>query len=277
MKSNKFNIYCIVEARTSSTRLPNKVSKNLSSKHKVIDFVVQNLINSKIEKKKIILALPKNKKNNELQKYIKRKFNLKVFRGNEKNVYKRVFDCCKKYKIKNFLRITADNVFLDPILINQAIKFYYKKNLKYLSTRTMEHTNKWTETSDYNEGSSIEIINFENYKKVKNLVSRNDCEYPTWHLFSNPKFFKLSKFILINRYKKIISKKNLKKIRSTLDTKEDYNFLLKIVNELNLKPGKNNFLKIVKNFKKIKKYLKINKNINKKIAYKIVRKKNQSS
>ena len=28
---------------------------------------------------------------------------------------------------KNFLRITADNVFLDPILINQAIKFYNKK------------------------------------------------------------------------------------------------------------------------------------------------------
>ena len=31
----------------------------------------------------------------------------------------------------------------------------------------MEHTNKWTD-SDYNEGSSIEIINFENYKKLKN-------------------------------------------------------------------------------------------------------------
>ena len=73
---------------------------------------------------------------------------------------------------------------------------------------------------------------------------------------------------------KIISKKNLKKIRSTLDTKEDYNFLLKIVNELNLKPGKNNLLKIVKNFKKVKKYLSINKNINKKIAYKIIRKRN---
>ena len=50
-KSNKYNIYCIVEARTSSTRLPNKVLKNLSSKDKVIDFVIQNLINSKIEKK----------------------------------------------------------------------------------------------------------------------------------------------------------------------------------------------------------------------------------
>ena len=32
----------------------------------------------------------------------------------------------------------------------------------------MEHTNKWTEISDYNEGNSIEIINFENYKKLKN-------------------------------------------------------------------------------------------------------------
>lgn len=274
MRSNKYNIFCIVEARTGSTRLPNKVLKNLSSKDKVIDFVIQNLISSKIDKKKIILALPKNKKNNELQRYIKIKFNLNIFRGNEKNVYKRVFDCCKKYKIKNFLRITADNVFLDPILINQAIKFYNKNRLKYLSTRTMEHTDKWIDTSDYNEGSSIEIINFENYKKVKKLVCRKDYEYPTWHLFSNPKFFKLSKFSLINEYKKAISKKNLKKIRSTLDTKEDYNFLLKIVNELNLKPGKNNLLKILKNFKKVEKYLSINKNINKKIAYKIISKRN---
>ena len=68
--------------------------------------------------------------------------------------------------------------------------------------------------------------------------------------------------------------KKFKKIRSTLDTKEDYNFLLKIVNELNLKPGKNNLLKIVKNFKKVEKYLSINKNINKKIAYKIISKRN---
>ena len=73
----------------------------------------------------------------------------------------------KNIRLK-ILRITADNVFLDPILINQAIKFYNKNRLKYLSTRTMEHTDKWIDTSDYNEGSSIEIINFENYKKLKN-------------------------------------------------------------------------------------------------------------
>ena len=39
-----------------------KFQKIFQVRIKVIDFVVQNLINSKIEKKKIILALPKNKK-----------------------------------------------------------------------------------------------------------------------------------------------------------------------------------------------------------------------
>ena len=133
---------------------------------------VKNLLNSKINKKKVIIVIPKNKNNDELKKYLKKKYNLKIFRGSEKNVYKRVSDCCKKYKVQNFIRITADNVLLDPILINKAIQFYIQNNSDYLSTRTMDHTNKWNVTSDYNEGSSIEIINVKNLFNISKLVRK---------------------------------------------------------------------------------------------------------
>ena len=271
MRINKFNIHCIVEARTSSKRLPNKVLKNLKGKEKVIDYVIKNLLKSKINKRKVIIVIPKNKNNDELKKYLKKKYNLKIFRGSEKNVYKRVSDCCKKYKVQNFIRITADNVLLDPILINKAIQFYIQNNSDYLSTRTMDHTNKWNVTSDYNEGSSIEIINVKNLFNISKLVRKKDREYPTWHIFSNPKNFNLKKLSLINDYKKIASTIRIKKIRTTLDTKEDYFFLRQIIKKLDLKPGENNFLKILKNFKKIEKFLLINKKIKKKIAYKVIK------
>ena len=36
----------------------------------------------------------------------------------------------------------------------------------------MDHTNKWNVTSDYNEGSSIEIINVKNLFNISKLVRK---------------------------------------------------------------------------------------------------------
>ena len=270
MKKINNQIYCIIEARITSSRLPGKVLKNISKKYKTIDFVINGLIKSEIKKKNIIIAIPNSNSNKKLYKYIKKNYKLKIFKGSEQNVFKRDYDCCKKYKIKNFIRITSDNLFLDPILINQAIKHFRKNNIKYLSSRTMDHSKSWQVSSDYNAGNSIEIVNFSLLRKIRKFVTKKDQEYPTWHIFSKPNFFKLYKFSLIEEYKKKLSKQKIKKIRTTLDTIEDLKFIKKMTQELKLKPGCNNFLKIIENFPKIKKYLAINQKVERKIAYKVV-------
>ena len=118
--------------------------------------------------------------------------------------------------------------------------------------------------SDYNEGNSIEILKASLLEKVAKNVTKLNYEYPTWNIFSKPSKFKLTKFKLITKYKGY----NLKKIRTTLDTKKDLNYLKNLCKINNLIPGNNNFLFLLNNYKKTSENSIIL--IKKKIAYKII-------
>ena len=107
-------------------------------------------------------------------------------------------------------------------------------------------------------------------EKVKKLVNKKNYEYPTWHIFSQPKKFKLKKFKLIKEYQRL----KIKRFRTTLDTKADLDFLRIVSRKLRLIPGQNNLLKILKN-NKMDSYSKINEKSEKKLAYKVIKQKNK--
>jgi len=266
----KNNIFFLIEARISSTRLPGKVLKKVYKNHCVIDYVIKNILKAGISKENIILAIPKNKKNNKISSYVKKKYFIKIFKGSEENVFERIHECCRKYNIKNFVRITADNIFIDPIFLKKFIKFSKSSNADYVASRTMAHSPNWKLKSDYNEGSSVEILKFKLLEKVKKLVNKKNYEYPTWHIFSQPKKFKLKKFKLIKEYQRL----KIKRFRTTLDTKADLDFLRIVSRKLRLIPGQNNLLKILKN-NKMDSYSKINEKSEKKLAYKVIKQKNK--
>ena len=53
------------------------------------------------------------------------------FRGSEENVLERTFCTAIKYKPRMIIRLTCDNPFLDPEMLNYMIVFFlnrYKKN-----------------------------------------------------------------------------------------------------------------------------------------------------
>ena len=262
-------IYFLIEARYSSTRLPGKVLKKIYKNYLAIDYVIANIVNAGISKKNIIVVTPKSSDNSKIWKYIKNKYSIKIFKGSEQNVFERVYNCCKKYRTKVFARITSDNLFLDPIFLQKACEeFQNNKKIDYLSSLTMDYSPEWNLKSDYNIGSSIEILKFNIMRRVKPLVNNSNCEYPTWLIFSQPNLFKLKKFKLINEY----SNFKVKKYRTTLDTALDLKFFRIISKKLNLIPGKNNFLEILKNERFIK-LSKININTRMKLAQDVIKKK----
>ena len=71
MKKN--NIFFLIEARISSTRLPGKVLKKVYKNHCVIDYVIKNILKAGISKENIILAIPKNKKKIKFNTMLKKK------------------------------------------------------------------------------------------------------------------------------------------------------------------------------------------------------------
>ena len=257
----------LVEARYDSTRLKGKVLLNLNEKFKTIDFVLQNLLASKkLNSQNICLLTSKKKSNRKIIDYVKKKYKIKFFMGSEENVYLRIFDFVKNLKVKNLIRITADNPLVDPAIIDKFISSYETKNLDYMSIRSMEHTKNWNEKSDFPEGISLEIFNRKKFLMFKKKINKKNSAYPTWFFYNstNKEIIK-KKFFIFKRYKGI----NLK-MRVTLDTSKDLIFLRKIIKFYNLLPGKNNIYKILKNKKKINKNFLHNINKKKKIAYKVI-------
>ena len=55
------------------------------------------------------------------------------FKGSEKNVLNRYFECSKKFKLSKIIRICSDSPFIDPKIINRAYKIFKKKKYDYVS------------------------------------------------------------------------------------------------------------------------------------------------
>ena len=87
----KNSIGCIIQARMKSKRLPGKVL------YKIDNTTILEILISRLKKLgiKIIIATTKNKPDDKIVK-VSRKNKVFIFRGNEKNVLKRYYDCAKK-------------------------------------------------------------------------------------------------------------------------------------------------------------------------------------
>ena len=97
---NNCNLICIIQARLTSSRLPNKVLKKINNKNSL------QIIHEKLKKIKeideIVFAIPNNKMNMPLKKFLL-KNNYKVFCGSEKNVLSRYYKTAQYYNAENIL------------------------------------------------------------------------------------------------------------------------------------------------------------------------------
>ena len=122
-KNQKFGYSIIVEARMNSSRLPGKMMKKILNKP-TIEYLIDRLKLIK-EVDQIVIATTKNKNDNLIVKFAKKK-NINFFRGSENNVLQRVVRASEKYKVKNIVSICGDNPILDPFIIADMIKIHKK-------------------------------------------------------------------------------------------------------------------------------------------------------
>ena len=112
------NLHIIIQARLTSSRLPNKILKKIKNKT-IIEIMMLRLKKFKYYKN-IIIAIPDTKKNDILNNFLKKKgFN--VERGNEANVLMRFYNIARKYKMKNIMRLTSDCPLIDFKICNKLI------------------------------------------------------------------------------------------------------------------------------------------------------------
>ena len=217
MINNKYiNYAIIIQARLNSNRLKNKILTKIDNNLTVIDFLIQRLL-KKFDKNKIIFALAKDTKNFRIIKILS-KYDVKYFEGSENDVLKRYFDCSKKFRVKNIIRVTSDCPLVDTFLIKKMYKYFQLKKLEYISNTLPE------KIKTYPDGADIEIFTFKALKKMLRMkLTKDDKEHVT-NKFWSSKNFKKEIYSL---------KKDFSNYRYTVDYKSDIIIIKYLINKLN--------------------------------------------
>jgi spore coat polysaccharide biosynthesis protein SpsF len=201
----------IVQARTSSTRLPEKVLLELpyGSGIKVLTQVIRRLKKATLVDE-IIIATTTDK---EDQKIVDVAVQEKVlsFRGSKEDVLERYYLAAKENELDHIVRITSDCPCIDPILIDHCIQEHLKENADYTST-SLQHK--------YSHGLDVEVMKFTALEKAYKEAKENfEKEHVTIFIYrSHPDLFKIHAIHAPEEYRD-------SSIRVTLDTKEDYTLL----------------------------------------------------
>jgi spore coat polysaccharide biosynthesis protein SpsF len=195
-------VVAIIQARMNSNRLPGKVLRKIAGRELLARVVDRVNLCKKINS--IVVATGDIDDNKEITEYCNNN-NINVFCGDENNVLERFYFCAKEYNADIIVRITADDPFKDPKIIDYAVNSILENtNIDYISN-TIEPT--------FPEGLDIEVFKFLSFEKAykeANLLSEK--EHVTPYIWKNSNIFNVKNF----KYKK-----DLSFMRLTIDYIED--------------------------------------------------------
>jgi spore coat polysaccharide biosynthesis protein SpsF len=202
----------IIQARTGSTRLPNKVFSEIVGKP-LIWHIVNRLKYSK-EIDRIIIATTTNPNDDVLEAWaVKNKID--VYRGSENDVLDRYFQAAKTYKIDIVVRITADDPFKDPKIIDSVIRLLKERSLDFAYNNS---------PPSFPEGIDTEVFTYRSIEVASQQSSDPfEREHVTQYFYRNPQSFRQA------NYPYAIDISNL---RLTLDTEPDLQLTKDIYNDL---------------------------------------------
>ena len=209
-------IGAIIQARTSSTRLPEKVLLNLpyGSGVNVLQQVIRRLKASK-HINQIITATTTDDADTKIVNTAKKE-NVLFFRGSKDNVLERYYLAAKENDLDIIVRITSDCPCIDPEIVDEVLSTHLKKRSDYTSN-TLIRT--------FPVGLDVEVISLQTLEKCYNNA-KNDLEkeHVTLYVHNNLDKFKTENVSLEGT--------DRSQIRITLDTEEDYALLCSVFDYL---------------------------------------------
>ena len=207
----------IVQARTSSTRLPGKVLKDLpyGSGITVLEQVIRRLKRSE-KLDTVIIATTLDIRDDEIVK-IANKEKVPYYRGDMNDLLSRYYHTAVEYDLDIIVRITSDCPVIDPKVVDQVVGRFFERKLDY-TANTLKRT--------YPHGMDVEVFTFYALEKSYRMAQKDyEREHVTPYIRMHPEMFK---FANIEAPEELYGPD----IRVTLDTEEDYALLCAIYDYL---------------------------------------------
>ena len=199
----------ILQARTGSTRMPEKVIRPFFNEKSILDLLIE-----KVQKLGVpaVLATTVNPSDNRICELADR-HDFPVFRGSENDVLDRFIQGAREHKFDKIIRVCADNPFLDLAGMKSLISAFEKSDADYLSFQLagnkpsiLTHFGFWTEA-----------VRLDALEKAQQLTNEKLYhEHVTNFIYGNPEIFNVQ---FIQADPLVFSRTD---IRMTLDTPEDF-------------------------------------------------------
>lgn len=222
------NIIATIEARMASTRLPNKVLKDAVGTP-MLGHLVKRLRGVE-SLNDIVVATTTNEKDNEIAEYSDQ-IGVKYFRGSEDDVLDRVIKAAEFVNADIIVEITADCPIIDPNIIDQCIQMFLANNVDYLSNVIVR---------SYPDGMDVQVFALKTLKKSASMTNvALDREHVSLHIRNNPQLFSHLNLVAP-------SEQHWPELGLTLDEKDDYILLRKIIEHFELENPMFSCLDVIK-------------------------------
>ena len=233
-------IGCIIQARMGSSRLPGKVLMKSGNGKSLLYYVINQLrYCSKV--KNLVIATTTNQEDDEIEKFANNN-TINVFRGSEKDVLDRYFQCAKKYSFSTIVRITSDCPLIDPQIVDKVIEQFFSGNYDF-ATNTLIRT--------FPIGTDVEVFSFSVLETAwKNAQLPSEREHVTPYLRNKGNFKTIN----------VENDTNISNLRLTVDRIEDFELIKEILNNISINPI--HLENILELFSRKPELIEINKHIN---------------
>ncbi len=176
----------IIQARTGSTRLPNKIVKPFCNGKSILGIIINKL--KQIPYTRIIIATSENPNCDIIESFAK-DANIDCYRGSENNVLKRFIMAAEKFNTEKIIRICSDNPFLELQSLMNLVSFAqkYGKDYDYSSFNI-----DGTPSIKTHYGFWAEYVTINALKKISKLTNESAyLEHVTNYIYTHPQQFNI--------------------------------------------------------------------------------------
>jgi spore coat polysaccharide biosynthesis protein SpsF len=211
------NIVTVIQARTTSSRLPNKVLLPLCNEPLLIRMIER--IKKSYYTSNPVVATSTNKEDDVIQNLCE-SHGIDCFRGHLTDLLDRHYQLAITYKADAVVKIPSDCPLIDPNIIDKVIGYYLENHPHYHFVSNLH-------PASYPDGNDIEIMSFGAIEIAWKEASRNfEREHTTPYLWENPDRFKIGNVLWETGLD--FSSTH----RWTIDYEEDYQFINRVFEEL---------------------------------------------
>lgn len=201
-------IICVI-ARTASTRLPLKALRIIKNNMCLLDVLVERM--KLVTNADGIYLCTSNEITDDIMEDVAERNKINIYRGSADEVIERLMAVGEIEDASHIIRVTGDNLYTDPYVLNRQIIHHLELDLEYSRTEYLP------------VGATAEVIKIESLKRCSKLIDPKSSEYLMLYLF-NPEEYKCGVMIPKGL--------DLSSYSLTIDTPDDLINLREVANKL---------------------------------------------